>query len=335
MKEFQLISEVLDDGEAITQIKVPKDETLLSIHAKHYCQGKLVTDREVKVLKQEVQDDCLLLDIEPCHTVYWDEENFINIPMTLDYTIPGMTMNKRICRKGVDDFQKGEKHHLQYRLYIPTCTCQQHPLIIWLHGAGEGGHSNETQITGNRGGVAFLKYQDLFGGAYILAPQCPDYWMDSLTLGNLSLKGKDYTPQLVALIEDIIHEHQDIDTSRIYIGGCSMGGYQTWKTILYKPELFSAAFPICSAYKPTREDVKKVQHMPIWLTHARQDDIVPVTNSQTAYRYLKELNSPVTYSEYEDVVYQGVRYFPHGVWVYVLNNDPVCNGEHIMNWLAK
>ena len=105
----------------------------------------------------------------------------VEIPTTTSYQQAGI---KNIL---VDDFTcETSTSGLNYRYFSPVDDDHANPLIIWLHGAGEGGSNNETQITGNQGAVAFASKdaQDIFGGAYVVAPQSPDCWMDELDLGR-------------------------------------------------------------------------------------------------------------------------------------------------------
>ena len=77
----------------------------------------------------------------------------------------------------VDLFTSGESEEgIHYRDYKPEDDGEKHPLIIWLHGAGEGGDSNVTQINGNRGATAFIskEAQEAFDNPYVLAPQSPE-----------------------------------------------------------------------------------------------------------------------------------------------------------------
>ena len=64
---------------------------------------------------------------------------------------------------------------------------QKHPLIVWFHGGGESGYrglhyNNLSQLKANRGAVAFVsdEAQEIFDGAYVLAPQTPHEWSENL-----------------------------------------------------------------------------------------------------------------------------------------------------------
>ena len=54
-----------------------------------------------------------------------------------------------------------------------------HPLILWLHGYGEGGYEGVTATTSglraNRAAICFAedRAQEIFGGAFVVAPRYP------------------------------------------------------------------------------------------------------------------------------------------------------------------
>lgn len=362
---YKIITVVSDSGQQanclIVNMKTMITQEILSqltfhIHAQHLYNQRIQTKQDIDIRSISISSDefatesdtghYIVLKFDPISTLYWDYPTFSNYPMTLKYQVTIFnhynnqtlkpTYNGRINRI-VDNFiQKTSQEGLNYRMYIPQLDNHKHPLIIWLHGAGEGGIDNETQITGNRGAVAFVEYENIFDYPYVVAPQAPDFWMEELTLNDVTLKGHDYTKQVVSLIQEVINKNDCIDTSRVYIGGCSMGGYQTWKTIIAEPKMFAGAFPICPAYCPTKEELKTLVDLPIWMTHASLDDTISVENSRNAYKTLKSLGGKVIYSEYKDVQYNGINYANHSSWIYVLNNEPVNeNGEHIFHWLSR
>lgn len=291
------------------------------------------------------------------NTLFWNRSICSNEQIILNYTIinnkslktkKGKTLEKeklKISYKDridllVEKFKSSEKKDdLNYRYYVPKKDDKKNPLIIWLHGAGEGGVSNYTQIAANKGGVGFItdEAQKIFDGAYVLVPQAATFWVPYYKVGDHELIGKDYTKDLIILIKEFIKNNPDVDANRIYIGGASGGGYQVLKTIIEDPDLFAAAFPTCAAYEPTNDELERLKNLPIWFTHAKIDGTVSSKLSENSYNYLKSIgNKNVFYSEYPNVKYDGIEYWPHMSWVYVLNNDPRNeNKENLFNWLAK
>ena len=139
-------------------------------------------------------------------------------------------------------------------------------------------YDNKLQITANRVTAWGQKEtQDMFGGAYVIAPQ-----MDGLKNPN----GWGWNPEVVmATIKAFIEKvgPKTVDMSRIVIGGCSMGGMGTWATIKAYPYFFSAAFPTCGASDFTDEDIANLMHLPIYCIHTVEDGTVNISGTLNAY----------------------------------------------------
>ena len=130
------------------------------------------------------------------------------------------------------------------------------PLIIWLHGQGEGGTDPDIDILGTEtSALAKEEIQKYFTaggtdtkGAFVLAVQTPTYWMDEGdgTNGNGSGNSR-YTQILMDTIKEYVKHNPYVDTGRIYLAGDSNGGYMTVNMIITYPDYFAAAVPICEA----------------------------------------------------------------------------------------
>ncbi len=141
----------------------------------------------------------------------------------------------------------------------------KYPLVVWLHGLISGGYPGR-QIT--RNDISYWasdEFQARFaaGGAFILAPRSPEPVADWADYLKAPLKNT---------IDAFIHENDGlIDTTRIYIGGLSMGGKMTLKMIAAYPEMFAAGFP-CSPYFALPDSVAKgVANTPIWQLSSKND----------------------------------------------------------------
>lgn len=246
-----------------------------------------------------------------------------------------------------------------YASYDPQRKQGKSPLIIWLHGGGEGGSDPTIPLLGNRAAnYASGELQHFFGGAHVLVPQCPTAWMHNKE--GVSTRGREndiYNEGLMALIRKYVQEHPDIDPDRIYIGGCSNGGYMSLKLILLYPDYFAAGFISALAYNSeflSDSDIQKIKEVPIWFIHAEDD---PVTLAEeTAVPVYKRLISAgaenVHFSYYKHVEdISGIlggknfRYNGHWSWIYshanhsrkdydgspvMVDNRPVT----IMEWMA-
>ncbi len=229
-----------------------------------------------------------------------------------------------------------EAQPLNYGYFIPQ-TGGKRPLIIWLHGAGEGGVDPTVAYTGNKvTALASEPVQGLFGGAYLLVPQTPTFWMNDGS-GQYGNSGKSmYVEALKACIDEFVEKNPCIDRDRIYLGGDSNGGFMTMRMVLDYPDFFAAAFPVCEAlYDETISDeaLRRIIHLPIWFTHAKNDPVVkPETTVEATYRRLVAVgNRNVHFTFWDGIrdIHEGFRdsegnpfeYIGHFAWIPVFNDD--------------
>lgn len=222
---------------------------------------------------------------------------------------------------------------IPYASYSPEADGEKHPLVVWLHGAGSGG----TDIGFVTGGMLVTNFisedaQDIFGGAYVLLPQCKTVWMDdgsAMTSDGSSI----YIEPLMAMIQDYVAQHPDVDTDRIYLGGCSNGGYMTLALAIQYPDYFAAAFPVCEAYQDawiTDDQIDTLKDQPLWFVHSTNDPVVDVTTTSVpTYERLIEAGAQnvhfTTYDKIVDPDY-GNEYAGHFAWVYALKN--LCSTDY-------
>ncbi|MBQ9552669.1 MAG: hypothetical protein IJU96_07880 [Clostridia bacterium] len=155
---------------------------------------------------------------------------------------------------------------IDYVWFAPENTAgEKLPLVIYFHGAGQG-RKPRSQIEDNNFALwASDEIQQRFGGgAFLLMPRSHEEkgecWSDK------------YVACAKAMIDAFIAEHEsEIDLTRIYVGGFSMGGKMTLKMASSYPSFFAAAFPLCPAYAPSDEQVDALADLPVWLIVSRFD----------------------------------------------------------------
>ncbi len=252
-----------------------------------------------------------------------------------------------------------DKLTMSYATFTPKVKKDKAPLIIWLHGGGEGGTDPTIPLLGNKAAnYAAEGIQSIFEGAYVLSPQCPGAWMHNTQ--GVGTQGKDndiYNEGLMALIKDYVKANPGIDASRIYVGGCSNGGYMALKLIFLYPDYFAAGYISALAYKSEYipdSDIQKIKNVPIWFVHSKDDKTtVPDITVVPVFDRLRKAGAKNVHFTYYDQVNditnfyggKGFQYNGHWSWVYLhenlprtdLDGSPVrVNGKPvtIMEWLA-
>jgi len=193
-----------------------------------------------------------------------------------------------------------ENDTLNYRILKPLNydSNKQYPVLLFLHGAGERGDDNSSQLT--HGGRLFLDtYNRKKYNSWIIFPQCStdDRWAnlvnddwdlnfkDTLTKPNKSLN-------LVIRFMDEFIQKKQVDTQRIYVSGLSMGGMGTFEILYRRPNMFAAATPICGNGS-TGLATMYAEKVSIWIFHGSDDKVVSPNHSlNMANAIIKSGGSP-------------------------------------------
>lgn len=227
-------------------------------------------------------------------------------------------------------FKYSDSMTLSYAAFAPKMVKEKSPLIIWLHGGGEGGTDPTIPLLGNRAAnYASADIQQFFGdGAFVLVPQAPTFWMQGANGMTRGQTNDIYNEALMALIQDFVKSNPKIDTSRIYVGGCSNGGYMSLKLILEHPDYFAAGYISALAYHNefiTDAQIQKIKNVPMWFVHSKDDMTTkPDETVVPLYHRLKKAGAKnVVFSYYDHVTditgfYGGkdFRYNGHWSWIY-------------------
>lgn len=173
---------------------------------------------------------------------------------------------------------------LNYRILYPKDFSEnkQYPLVLFLHGAGERGKDNESQLIHGSKMFANPENRTAFP-AIVMFPQCPqdDYWANASvdrTTQPLTLKfpnGGEPTKALslvMKLMDDMVAK-PFVNNQQVYVGGLSMGGMGTFEILSRKPNLFAAAFAICGGGN-TQAAEAYATTTDLWIFHGAKDDVV-------------------------------------------------------------
>ena len=202
----------------------------------------------------------------------------------------------------------------RYRLVEPRAEAiadpgARVPLIVFLHGAGERGDDNASQLKHFAGWCATDEMQ-LKHPCYVLAMQCPagETWAAlDLTAyrerGEMPKQSSEPTRAMRAAIEamDRVIATKAVDRSRVYLTGLSMGGFGAFDLAARRPEVFACVVPICGGGDPTI--AKTVARMPFFIVHGADDPVVPVGLS----RAMREAIAGVSADAAREGMREGVR----------------------------
>uniref|UniRef100_UPI004048DD67 prolyl oligopeptidase family serine peptidase n=1 Tax=Algoriphagus sp. TaxID=1872435 RepID=UPI004048DD67 len=271
---------------------------------------------------------------------------WIDYGVTVVHAKTGKLWNKETARVRpiVDEFDlSGEFTHegttLTYGAFSPKKLTSKAPLIIWLHGGGEGGTDPSIALMGNKAfNYASPEIQTLFGeGAFVLAPQTPTFWMNA---GEGMTRGQTndiYNEAVFALIEDFVAKNPLVDPTRIYVGGCSNGGYLSLKLILEHPSYFAAGYISALAYNNefvSDAQVQSLKQTPIWFVHAKDDMTTkPDETVVPLYHRMKQAGAKnVILSYYYNVTdvtgfYGGTNFHYNGHWSWVYSHANVARTD--------
>ncbi|MCX6150709.1 MAG: prolyl oligopeptidase family serine peptidase [Ignavibacteriales bacterium] len=183
-----------------------------------------------------------------------------------------------------------------YLLYLPEDYGKEktkYPLVLFLHGSGERG--TDINLV-KKHGPPMLVDQGKNFPFIIVSPQCPDDERWS-------------TDVLDALLNNI-EANYEVDLSRVYVTGLSMGGYGTWDLAITYPDRFAAIIPICGG--GNADAVCKLKNIPAWVFHGQKDNVVPVKEAETMVNALKACGGNVKFTVYPEA--------GHNSWTETYNN---------------
>lgn len=196
----------------------------------------------------------------------------------------------------------------KYLIHFPVNldTQGKHPVVLFLHGAGERGDDNIDQLAIGIG-TALADENSPLHDSFIVAPQVPleKLWVDTpWHVGNYLVDEREETPYLagaVNIIREILETYADkVDKSKVFVMGISMGGYGSWDTLARHPEVFTGGFICCGGADLTKADIFKEKT--IFTYHGNADDVVPCFGTQNVVKAIKDAGGErITYREYDGV----------------------------------
>jgi predicted peptidase len=171
---------------------------------------------------------------------------------------------------------------IRYRTYFPenyTDDGAAFPMLYFMHGSGERGA--DLDILEWQTLPRFIK-EGLDLPFVTVCPQCEVGW----------------DVRALELLLDEAIEKYNVDPTRVYLTGNSMGGLGTWMLGNVAADRVAAMAPVCAP--STRINPENFKGVPIWCFHGAMDSVVPIGESVKMVRYLREAGCVVKFTVYPD-----------------------------------
>jgi predicted peptidase len=185
---------------------------------------------------------------------------------------------------------------MPYRVYVPAsyAAARPAPLVIALHGLG----ANEDSF--------FDSYERLppqlaeKHGFLLAAPlgYRVDGFYGSRIMGGSDVAAQrrgEYSEKDVLEVLRLMKASYNVDESRIYLIGHSMGAIGTWALAAKYPQIWAAAAAFAGTGSPSLADAMKP--IPQFVVHGDADPTVNVSGSRNMTAALKKAGAEVTYVE--------------------------------------
>jgi predicted esterase len=190
---------------------------------------------------------------------------------------------------------QGANEIMPYRVYVPKGynASKATPLVIALHGLG-----------GNEDGF-FDNYQQLppqlseKHGFLLAAPlgfrRDGFYGSQMMSADPIARRRSEYSEKDVLEVLRLMKAAYNVDDSRVYLIGHSMGAIGTWALAAKYPQTWAALVTFAGTGAPTLAEPMKA--IPQFVVHGDADNTVSVSGSRNMVAALKKLNANVTYIE--------------------------------------
>ena len=170
----------------------------------------------------------------------------------------------------------------RYLAYLPEgydkSNTKAWPLIIYLHGSSCKGNNLDRL---KKYGPPFYLERGMDVDAIVISPQCPSN--KNWTVGSW----------FESFYQEI-KEKYNVDPSRVYLTGMSLGGFGTWDIASRYPDYFAAIMPLCGGGKTNM--VETLKDIPTWVFHGEVDRKVRINRSEEMVEALQEVGSKPIFS---------------------------------------
>ena len=221
------------------------------------------------------------------------------IPLICCFVLVGCRQNAATVKQDSPELNPTFKFHYEVRL--PKIQSTNPPLLLLLHGLG----SNEKDL------FSFAEYLD--PSLIIVAARAPIHLREnSYSWFNLQREGDGWTygfeqvehssNELIDYIDQLV-KHYSADRQKIFLGGFSQGAIMSLATGLTNPDKIKGIICLSGRLYPELKqkipNSKKLQDLEIFISHGKQDKVLPYADIVSDVEYLNSVGLQPTVKYYE------------------------------------
>lgn len=212
-------------------------------------------------------------------------------PIKID-SLTAAQIRTKLNQISVDQFQKRvyqqKGKELPYRLLLPKNydKNKKYPLVITFHNSTRIGNDNEKQLEPLARIWLREEIQEEYP-CFVLAPQFNERSSNYTPNkdGILESKPSSDVNLVFSLMKQLEQEFPNIDKSRIYLVGYSMGGSTAQNMLSMAPQKFAALVSLAAV--PDFSNLKAMNRKDVWFIHGQKDDENPYKGSVELFNRIK------------------------------------------------
>jgi polyhydroxybutyrate depolymerase len=165
-----------------------------------------------------------------------------------------------------------------YRTYVPKDLPKGAPLVLVMHGSGEGPQGIRIGT-----GYAFERLADQHGFAVVYPKSFAPDWNDCSRIGDKELNGvrADDAGFLAAMVDKLVGE-LGVDPARVFAAGVSNGGSMAMRLALEQPSRYRAVAAVVANVPtpPNFECKPAAQATSVMIMNGTEDPLVPYAGGE-------------------------------------------------------
>lgn len=157
------------------------------------------------------------------------------------------------------------------------------PIVVFLHGRSLSG--TDLYMVRKYGTLDALSAGRKIE-AVVVAPQVKlgDWWR----------------PNRVMNVVKWVQKRYDVDSTRLYVLGMSLGGFGAIDFAATYPDKTAAAMAFCGGSTRKTADLGRLNKVPLWIMHGTADRDVPISDSRRVVEAMREANEQTPMLRYDE-----------------------------------